>query len=172
MSRTGLGHKLLARILRCACILDKYFRNLQFQYRLSVFCFVPPKILGNLLRSSTHSLLTRLDCFASLWVGKTCLRLSSPDASQAVGLLPGHDKSRLSSAFSVSRTGLEPARDNSHYPLKVARLPVPPPGHIASASPAIMHKSHVPCNVIHQSIAAGRRYARAQPRAHQHEKRR
>ena len=27
------------------------------------------------------------------------------------------------------RTGFEPARDFSHYPLKVACLPVPPPQH-------------------------------------------
>ena len=30
----------------------------------------------------------------------------------------------------VSRTGVEPARGNPHYPLKVARLPISPPGHI------------------------------------------
>lgn len=29
----------------------------------------------------------------------------------------------------VPRKGLEPSRDFSHYPLKVARLPIPPPGH-------------------------------------------
>ena len=29
----------------------------------------------------------------------------------------------------MSRTGVEPARANAHYPLKVARLPIPPPGH-------------------------------------------
>ena len=30
----------------------------------------------------------------------------------------------------VPRTGIEPARPIDHYPLKVARLPVPPPGPI------------------------------------------
>ena len=29
----------------------------------------------------------------------------------------------------VSRTGIEPARAVAHYPLKVARLPIPPPRH-------------------------------------------
>ena len=28
----------------------------------------------------------------------------------------------------VSTTGVEPARANAHYPLKVARLPIPPRG--------------------------------------------
>ncbi len=28
----------------------------------------------------------------------------------------------------VPRTGLEPARPEGHYPLKVACLPIPPPG--------------------------------------------
>ena len=31
---------------------------------------------------------------------------------------------------SVSTTGVEPARANAHYPLKVARLPIPPRGHV------------------------------------------
>ena len=30
----------------------------------------------------------------------------------------------------VPRKGLEPLRDCSHYPLKVARLPIPPPRHV------------------------------------------
>ena len=33
--------------------------------------------------------------------------------------------------FLVSTTGVEPARANAHYPLKVARLPIPPRGQIA-----------------------------------------
>ena len=35
----------------------------------------------------------------------------------------------------VSRTGVEPARGNPHYPLKVARLPISPPGHYAVSTP-------------------------------------
>ena len=30
----------------------------------------------------------------------------------------------------VSTTGVEPARANAHYPLKVARLPIPPRGQL------------------------------------------
>ena len=33
------------------------------------------------------------------------------------------------SSLMVPRSGFEPPRDCSHYPLKVARLPVSPPGH-------------------------------------------
>jgi hypothetical protein len=29
----------------------------------------------------------------------------------------------------MPRTGFEPAQDYSHQPLKLARLPIPPPGH-------------------------------------------
>ncbi len=116
--------------------------------------------------------LPRLDCFTSQEVGKTCLRLSSPDRGKEICLFPEHDKRRLSSAFSVSRTGLEPARDNSHYPLKVARLPVPPPGHVSYTSAAIMHKSPAPCNVIRHSTAAGHRCTPAHRRAHRREKQR
>jgi len=32
----------------------------------------------------------------------------------------------------VPWTGLEPARRFQHYPLKIACLPIPPPGHLGS----------------------------------------
>ena len=35
----------------------------------------------------------------------------------------------------VSTTGVEPAREYSHYPLKVARLPIPPRGHTIEVGP-------------------------------------
>ena len=42
----------------------------------------------------------------------------------------------------MSRTGVEPARDNSHYPLKVARLPISPPGQLpTNMSRCIMHNA-------------------------------
>lgn len=49
--------------------------------------------------------------------------MSIPDTEKPRAMARGF------SVYFVSRTGLEPARDNSHYPLKVARLPLPPPGH-------------------------------------------
>ena len=58
----------------------------------------------------------------------TCLRLSTPDASKEICLLRGHTKTPWG-YFYVSTTGVEPARANAHYPLKVARLPISPRGH-------------------------------------------
>jgi hypothetical protein len=40
-------------------------------------------------------------------------------------------KNTLTGVFqTVSTTGVEPARANAHYPLKVARLPIPPRRHM------------------------------------------
>ena len=46
----------------------------------------------------------------------------------------------------VSRRGLEPPRGCPHYPLKVARLPVPPPGQVPPVCPRTQRvtREHAP----------------------------
>ena len=171
VSRTGFGHELLARMIHYVFILDKYSRNLQFQCRLSLVFFVPCKLVGNLLRSYEYSLLTHLDCFGSREVAQTCLRSSNPDARKAVCVLPDHKQNDAPwrvLLLLVSRTGFEPARDNSHYPLKVARLPISPPGHVRIRSLSIMHESKPNCNATHPAMPAGHRLAPPRRRGYQH----
>ena len=77
---------------------------------------------------------------SNLLLGEKTVRASAPKILNSLGEFGGNpwDALRASrilaskkpfSSLMVPRSGFEPPRDCSHYPLKVARLPVSPPGH-------------------------------------------
>ena len=85
----------------------------------------------------------------SLFGGETGIRTRGPRRVTAFPRQRDRPLCHLTNLI-VPRPGLEPGRPCGHKPLKLARLPVPPPRHINEKSPIVrLSFVVVVCNIIY-----------------------